>query len=58
MSAIKQQQADNVTCPIKIRPNCHPQAAIDVHVDGLGGVIYLSCSQCDRLIVRVKVPKV
>ena len=54
---IKQQQADKVTCPIKVTPHCHPASAVDVHVDGLGGIIYLSCAQCDRLIEKIKVPK-
>lgn len=57
MSTIKQQKAQDVTCPIRVFPTCHPKAHLDVHVDGLGGVIYLSCNQCDRLVAKIKVPK-
>lgn len=57
LKTILKQQADKVTCPIKINPTCHPKATLDVHVDGLGGYIYLSCSQCDRLVTKIKVPK-
>lgn len=57
LKTILQQQADKVTCPIKVTPHCHPRSFVDVHVDGLGGVIYLSCAKCDRLIAKIKVPK-
>lgn len=57
ISTILQQQADKVTCPVKLTPHCHPKGGVDVHVDGLGGVIYLSCKTCDRLIAKIKVPK-
>jgi len=55
MSTIKEQQAQDVTCPIKLSPACHPDAGIDVHIDGIGGIIYLSCRQCDRMIETIKV---
>lgn len=55
ISTIKKQK--DIHAPIRIFPTCHPKASLDVHVDGLGGIIYLSCSKCDRLIEKIKVPK-
>lgn len=55
MSTLKKQKGSSLHCPCRLFPTCHPRAAIDVHVDGIGGIIYLSCSKCDRLIETIKV---
>ena len=56
-SAYYNQKYLNVDCPIMISPKCHPQSSFVVHVDGKQGLIYLSCSRCDRLLSVAKVKR-
>ena len=40
--------------PVRLLPECHPQAAVDVWIDSKNRTIVLSCSKCDRTIATVE----
>ena len=56
-NAKAQQNRTQMKCPIRAFPYCHPEAGLDVFLDGQQRVIYLSCSACDRTIAKINVGK-
>lgn len=56
MSALKKVA---IIGDLRMRPDCHPGNFFDLaYISERGGdVIHVKCSQCDRVFLKVKLPK-
>lgn len=50
-----QLASGKLECPIKVIPQCHPKAHVDVYIVVKDMEIILTCSQCDHPISHIKV---
>lgn len=52
------QAAESMSdCPIRLTPQCHPHASVDVYIHARKRLFYLCCSKCDRVLSPIKTRK-
>lgn len=50
MSMVRAKQKKyGLNCPLRLRSKCHPDAHVEVFIDGKLRKITLSCGKCDRI---------
>lgn len=45
--------AQRMNCPIRLTPQCHPRAPLDVYINARRKQAIVCCSKCDRPIVTI-----
>ncbi len=52
---IELAQKNELDCPIRITPSCHPRAHCEVYAKAKTWEIIICCSKCDRQLAKINV---